>query len=182
MPERPEHLRGTVDLSGSDSLVTGLPASYTFTAGDAGSHTFSNVALKTAGSQAITATDSVNSDITGSVMVTVVPGTARQLYISSPPSQNVVAGNPLADLIVIDEEDQYGNIVTTDSSTKVTASLHTGAGTLIGTTTATVSSGIASFTDLEDDTAGALSLQFTAPGLPDVISNTSTVSPGCRRS
>ena len=56
---------------------------------------------------------------------------------------SVTAGNPLTDPIVIDEEDQYGNIVTSDNSTQVTASLASGAGTLIGTTTVTVQDGVA---------------------------------------
>ncbi len=51
-------------------------------------------------------------------------------------------------------------------------------GKLIGTTQATVQGGIASFNDLEDDTAGTLTLQFAAGTLPPVISDPSTVTPG----
>ena len=57
---------GTIHFTSSDSKVTagnGLPADYTFTTGtgdDNGVHTFS-ATLKTAGSQSITATDTVNS-------------------------------------------------------------------------------------------------------------------------
>ncbi len=67
----PSQYEGTVDLSSTDSQAAGLPASYTFTTVDAGSHTFNNVILKTAGSQTITATDSVTSTITGSAAVNV---------------------------------------------------------------------------------------------------------------
>jgi len=67
----PNKYEGTVDLSSTDSQAAGLPASYTFTAADAGSYTFTNVVLKTAGSRAITATDSVTSTITGSTTVDV---------------------------------------------------------------------------------------------------------------
>ena len=42
-----------------------LPADYTFVAGDNGAHTFTAHALKTAGSQTITATDTVTGSITG---------------------------------------------------------------------------------------------------------------------
>ena len=66
------------------------------------------------------------------------PGPAAQLVIQIPPFASVTAGNPLTDPIVINEEDQYGNIETGDNSTVVTASLATGAGVLNGTTTATV--------------------------------------------
>ena len=53
----PNQYEGTVNLTRHRRHATGLPSSYPFTTGDAGSHTFQNVALKTAGSQTITATD-----------------------------------------------------------------------------------------------------------------------------
>src|SRR5262249_38082758 len=55
---------GTVKFSSSDSQAA-LPANYTFTSTDAGVHTFS-ATLKTAGSQSLTASDTVTSSITGS--------------------------------------------------------------------------------------------------------------------
>jgi len=55
--------RGRVHFTSSDSAAT-LPADYTFTAADAGSHTFS-VTLKTAGTSSVTATDTVTGTITG---------------------------------------------------------------------------------------------------------------------
>ena len=109
--------------------------------------------------------------------ITINPGQAAQLVITTQPIANVTAGNPLTDPIVLDELDRFGNLVTTDNSTVVTASLSTGSGTLTGTMTATVVGGVATFNDLEDNTAGTLTLQFTAPNLPAVISSSSTVSP-----
>ena len=73
----PNQYKGTVDLSDTDHQATGLPSSYPFTSGDAGSHTFNNVILKTAGSQTITATDSVNNALTASTKVDVVPAATR---------------------------------------------------------------------------------------------------------
>ena len=62
--------RGTVHFTSSDGQAV-LPANYTFTAGDAGTHTFTNgVTLKTAGTQSITATDTVTGTITGTQSVT----------------------------------------------------------------------------------------------------------------
>src|SRR5207245_8327020 len=52
---------GTVHFSSSDPKAI-LPANYTFTGGDAGIHVFSGT-LKTAGSQSITATDTVTGSI-----------------------------------------------------------------------------------------------------------------------
>jgi hypothetical protein len=49
-----------------------LPADYTFTGTDAGSHKFTNgLTLSTLGSQSVTATDASHSSITGSQTVTV---------------------------------------------------------------------------------------------------------------
>ena len=90
----------------------------------------------------------------------------------------MTAGNPLTDPIVIDEEDQYGNVETSDNSTRGDLVSRSGAGTLKGTTIATVTAGVASFDDLEDDTAGTLSLQFAAGLLPTAIASPSTVAPG----
>jgi hypothetical protein len=61
---------GTVHFSSSDSQAT-LPADYTFTASDHGSHLFS-VTFGTTGRETLTATDTANSSITDSVTVRVL--------------------------------------------------------------------------------------------------------------
>ena len=53
---------GTVSLTSSDPHAV-LPSDYTFTAADAGQHSFA-VALDTAGTQSITATDTATSSLT----------------------------------------------------------------------------------------------------------------------
>ncbi len=109
--------------------------------------------------------------------VFISPAAAASLMIQTPPYTQVTAGSPLTDPIVITEVDQYGNVETGDNSTVVTASQASGAGSLKGTMTAKVAAGVASFDDLENDTAGALTLQFSAASLPPVISAPSTVMP-----
>jgi hypothetical protein len=59
---------GTVHFSSSDSAAA-LPGNYTFTAGDAGVHTFNGLVLHRRGKQKITITDTLNSALTGSVIV-----------------------------------------------------------------------------------------------------------------
>ena len=54
---------GTVKFSSSDPLAS-LPANYTFTAADAGVHTFS-ATLNTIGTESLTVTDTLDSSITG---------------------------------------------------------------------------------------------------------------------
>jgi hypothetical protein len=65
---------GTVTFGSSDGLA-GLPANYTFTKGDTGSHTFT-ATLNTTGSQTLTVTDTVHSTITATASVTVNPAGA----------------------------------------------------------------------------------------------------------
>ncbi len=59
---------GTVAF-GSTDVQAGLPAGYTFTAADAGTHTFT-ATLKTAGWRTVTATDALNG-LTGSASLTI---------------------------------------------------------------------------------------------------------------
>ena len=63
---------GTIHFTSSDASAM-LPANYTFTSANAGTHTFS-ATLKTGGTQTITATDTVTSSITGKGSTTVSTG------------------------------------------------------------------------------------------------------------
>jgi hypothetical protein len=84
--------RGTVTFSSSDSQSV-LPSNYPFISSDAGAHSFS-ATLNTAGTQSITATDTVNAGITGTeagIMVVSVQPTAG---ISGPSVG--VPGQPLS--------------------------------------------------------------------------------------
>ena len=73
---------GTVHFTSSDGASI-LPADYTFMAGDAGVHTFTNaVTLKTPGPRSVTATDTANMSITGLQSVTVNAGAVSQLVVA----------------------------------------------------------------------------------------------------
>jgi hypothetical protein len=100
--------RGTVHITSSDAQA-GLPADYTFTAADAGKHSFT-VILKTAGTQSVTATDTVTATISGQRGgVVVKPANAAVLVVSGfPPS--ATAGTGYTFTIVL--EDAYGNVAT----------------------------------------------------------------------
>src|SRR5439155_84011 len=96
---------GTVVFTSSDGQAV-LPANYTFSAGDAGVHTFS-ATLKTAGSQSLTATDTANGAITGSQSgITVNPAAANSLTVAGFPSPAMAgsAGN-----FTVTAKDSYGN-------------------------------------------------------------------------
>ena len=74
--------------------------------------------------------------------------------MATQPSTTATAGQAFAIQPLIDEEDQFGNLETGDDNTTVTASVASGTGSLAGTTTITVSGGVAAFTNLAEDTAG----------------------------
>src|SRR5207253_7106808 len=91
--------------SSSDGQAA-LPADYAFVAADAGVHTLS-ATLKTAGSQALTATDTVTSTITGSQSgITVNPAAASSLVVSgfASPSTAGTSSN-----VTVTATDAYGN-------------------------------------------------------------------------
>jgi hypothetical protein len=96
---------GTAHLSSSDGQAA-LPADYTFTLADGGSHTFHGVALRTAGTSTVTATD--DGALTGSGTVTVTPAAADHILLSGPASAS--AGTPFD--LVVTIQDAYGNTVT----------------------------------------------------------------------
>jgi ELWxxDGT repeat protein len=98
---------GAVRFTSSDSKAA-LPGNYTFTAADAGTHTFS-ATLKTAGYQSLTATDTVNGALTGAQgSIQVNAAAASRLVMSAPASVNAGAKFSLTITIV----DAYGNVVT----------------------------------------------------------------------
>ena len=82
--------QGTVHFTSNDAKA-GLPANYTFTAADQGSHTF-NVTFNSAGTDFVTVTDTTNSSLTGvaEVSVTSVPASV----VLSGLGQSAPAGTP----------------------------------------------------------------------------------------
>ncbi len=94
---------GTVHLTSSDALAT-LPADYTFSVVDDGSHSFA-VTLGTAGIQSVTLTDTSDSTITGSSIVSVSAGPTTQIAVGV--TATVTVGKPFK--ATFTAEDQYGN-------------------------------------------------------------------------
>ncbi len=87
-----------------------------------------------------------------------------------------MAGQVFAPSPVIDEEDQFGNLETTDNSTVITAAPSAGAAQLQGAS-ATVSGGIATFNNLTDTEAQTMMLQFSGGTLPALTSSSIDVTP-----
>jgi len=105
--------RGTVHFTSSDRQAV-LPPDYTFTAADAGVHTFS-ATLKTVGTQTITATDTTIAGLTGmDAGITVNPAAASTATVSGFPSP-VTAG--AAGNFTVTLKDPYGNTASSYTGT-----------------------------------------------------------------
>jgi FG-GAP-like repeat len=99
-----EDFLGEVTFRSTDTKAA-LPGAYTFTAADAGTHTF-NVTLKTAGTQFV----SVESGAaTGSDNVLVVAAAANRLSVT--PATQAIAGTPFD--VTVSALDTFGNVAST---------------------------------------------------------------------
>jgi hypothetical protein len=170
---------GTVTFTSADPHGATLPADYHFTLADGGVHTFAaGATLYTAGNWDVTATDTVTASITGAATVTVSPAAADHLLFVQQPT-DTAAGQTLSPMIV-EVVDAFGNVETGDSSDTVTLSLgsNPSGGTLSGTLSLTVVNGVATFSDLAIDLAGAgYTLHASiGGGLPDMDSNPFTIT------
>jgi hypothetical protein len=102
---------GTVSFASSDSQRS-LPGFYTFTAADAGSHSFS-ATLRTAGAQSLTATDFFNGTPSGAQAITVNPAAAASFSVTGFPA--TTAG--VAQRFTVTARDAFGNVATGYSGT-----------------------------------------------------------------
>ncbi len=100
---------GTVHFVSTDAAAV-LPANYTFTVADNGSHTFSIAAtLKTAGNQTITATDTSTTSITGTSSAIAVSSAAASHFVVSA-GASASAGTSFS--FSVNALDQFNNAVT----------------------------------------------------------------------
>jgi hypothetical protein len=91
---------GTVRFTSSDPSAV-LPAAYTFTLADGGTHTFT-VTLNTSGTQTITATDKAHNSIKGKATITVTSGAAVPTAADSRSSSPTASGASRASISATD--------------------------------------------------------------------------------
>ena len=99
---------GPVTFSSSDPYPGVLPADYTFTSDDGGTHTFAGVTLFTAGSQTLTVQDSATAALAGGALIVVTAAPASHFLIAVPTS--AASGTPFD--VTITALDPYGNVDT----------------------------------------------------------------------
>jgi len=155
--------RGTVDLTSTDTAPGvftngGNSNTVTFTAADGGMAA-TVVNLQTTGVQSITAADSSNATIEGTLSTNVANGPAGNLSLTGTPQATPV-GQPFSQPLQVTVTDVYGNPV---PNQKVTFTAPTsGAGATLSSTTAyTNSQGVAYITATANGTAGAYQVGAT---------------------
>jgi hypothetical protein len=142
--------------------------------------TFGNLSINKAGSPY-----TLKADSTGLAQVTssgfaINPGAADHLLFSQQPS-DTTAGQFISPAVQVQILDQFNNVLTNDNSDTVTVSIgnNPGGGTLSGTLTQTVSSGVATFADLSIDKAGSgYTLVANGAGLAALTSAGFAINPG----
>ena len=162
---------------GTNPSVTGVLSGTTTLNAVAGVATFSNLSINLSG---VGYTLNANSGALvgpASSAFTVTPGLVSGVSITSAPTAgtNGVALTPAAVARLVDV---LGNTVPTTGTT-VTAALNSGSGSLGGTTNATTSNGVATFSNLVlTGTAGPFTLSFGSSGLTSATSSTITLATG----
>ncbi|KFE66749.1 hypothetical protein DB31_8963 [Hyalangium minutum] len=141
---------GSATITSSDPQAV-LPSSVTFTGGVANNVP---VTFVTTGTQTVTATDTTASAITGSASTSVT--TAAAVAFTVQPAATTVAGVSITPAIKVSLVDAAGNPVTTGSN-QITLSLgnNPGGATLSGTTRVAAVNGVATFSNVSINKAGA---------------------------
>ena len=136
--------------------------------------TFTNLALTGAGSHTLAFTTSSPSLSVTSSSFGMTAGAASQVAITTQPA-GAVSGVNLTTQPVVQIRDAAGNVVT-GSTASVTASIASGTGSLVGTTTVSAVNGVATFASLRINGSGAHTLTFAAAGLTSATSASLTVT------
>src|SRR5262249_2605431 len=118
---------GTVHFTSSDSAAT-LPADYTFTPGDQGSHTFA-ATLQTTGTQTISVNDSNNTAVTGTASVQDLDYIPGLHFIVSPSVTTPTAGTAFD--VTLTALDQYNNVAVHYDGTVRFSSTDHGSGVML---------------------------------------------------
>ncbi|WP_239014352.1 S8 family serine peptidase [Archangium violaceum] len=162
---------GTATFTSTDSAAT-LPASAAFSAGVASGL---SVTFNTLGDQSITAKDAAAPSITGTGSTLVT--TASKLAFTAQPS-NAVAGATLSPAVTVSVLDKDGNLVTTGAfNVSLAIANNPGSGTLSGTTTATTTAGVATFSNLSIDKVGTgYTLKASGRGFAEATSSAFDIS------
>jgi hypothetical protein len=163
--------RGTIGFSSTDSSAT-LPANYTFTAADAGAHTFTGVVLRSSGNQTISATGTVNVGFRGTSSAISVGGVAANDFsiTASPASVSVAqgaAGSSTISTAVVSGSASTVSLAVSGAPSGVTATLSPTSVTAGGSSTLSIT---------VSSTATAGTYTLTVTGTEGTASHSATVA------
>ena len=148
--------QGTIHFDSTDQAA-GLPADYTFTATDAGVHTFDGLQLNTPGNQTITGTDTQTSTLTGAAVITVFHVGASHFTFTAP--SFVIIGHPFSITVQATQDD--GNVDPNYQGTVTFTSTDQGAGLPADYTFTAQDAGVHTFDNLSLVTQGAQRITAT---------------------
>jgi RHS repeat-associated protein len=163
----------TLSVAGGPGVLGGTDTVRTFL----GVALFTNLNLTKAGPYTLKAMDGADTSAISSG-ITIVPAAPSKLVFAQQPS-NITAGGTISP-VLLDIEDQYGNIVTSNTS-RVAISLAgcSSGARLNGATTVNAVNGVAVFNNLSMTTAGTYQLEASDAILRSgALSNPFTVSSG----
>ncbi|SEK53333.1 Immune inhibitor A peptidase M6 [Stigmatella aurantiaca] len=166
---------GSASFTSTDAQAV-LPSPVAFTAGVARNVP---ITFKTVGTQSVTATGVEEPSLKHSASATVTAGPASRLVFLTQPPPGATAGSAFSGSIRVGLVDAFGNAVSSGLH-GVTMALgnNPGGSTLSGTTTATTSSGVATFSFLSlNKTGNGYTLVASSPGLTSVTSTGISISP-----
>jgi hypothetical protein len=155
--------------TGTNGAILSGVKTVTVTSGVA---TFNGLSISLAGNAyTLTATSNPSYTLATSSSFNLSEAASQLVFTASP--SNGTVGSSFSSQPVVQVEDIFGNVVTTDNTTQVTLAVTLGTGTygavLSGTTTVTVASGVATFSGLAINLAGT-NYTLTATSNPSYVS------------
>ncbi|MEK6578901.1 MAG: fibronectin type III domain-containing protein [Bdellovibrionota bacterium] len=183
---------GVVQFSSSDPNAS-FPAVYTFVPSDHGSHTFTSLTFKTAGTQKIfVSSPQIKSgdplSVSKNVNVSAGPGT--RIVFSSHPTTTITAGTAMISPLSAQILDEFGNLASSGSlplslsaysdptcSTQLMAGLSSSSGLNVSPVVFSLA-GTASFTQIGFNKSGDIFMGVSSPGLSVACSSAVHVLPG----
>jgi hypothetical protein len=164
----------TASLNGTGGGALG--GTTTVQTNGSGAATFAGLSIDATGTYTITFSSAGVTSATSSSISATAP---TQLSITTQPSANATSGAAFGTQPAIQLRDGNGNAVPA-SGVQITASIASGSGSLIGSTTATTNgSGLATFAGLGiSGTVGNFTLSFTSGSLTGATSGTIALGPG----
>lgn len=172
---------GNLDAGTSVSIsvfsgTVGFAAGNTLTAvaQSNGIATFANLAVNTAGTYKLAATDGTATAKSSKFTITPAAAAAKLAFLNQPTT--TTAGAIISPALVVAIEDQFGNLTTKGGA--VTLSVKTPTGTFLGgTATVVAQNGTATFANVIPYTAGTITLKATHNAVSTALSNPFTVKP-----